>query len=413
MNKNTSLFFYNFSFNGYQDEFLNRLDQLSNGSNFFITLSRRFNPNRFIARTGEWSLPWKNEIIPKFKMPEPDYNFNKSFSEITDNEALKIADRIQQGEKFAVLYSGGIDSLVVLVSLLKNLKKDELNSIAVYCSLHSISENPKFFYEYIHKKIKLLDSNSIKIDQLIALGYTPITADEGDSIFGTMVGLSFYYYFDNLIENLSASTQLLLKQNKEKMIAGEIHFSKFEDLIIKHLSYNNNLEFGKILYEKILLNIKTANAPVFSVHDFFWWLIFNVKYLNCSIRTALFFNDSLNYESAIEKIHNWYNAVDYQLWSMNNNNNGQKIKNSINNYKSASRDYIFDFDKNSWYKNFKLKLESLNMIVNRQNVLNIPISNRPVARIALDNNFNMLSVDDHNVRDFFIEKMTNFKIDWI
>ena len=108
MEKDTVLYFHNFSFNGYQDNFLNSLENLSDGSKFFITMARRFRPSRFVTRNGEWSLPWNQELIPKFRMPEYDPAFKLSFSAVTDLEALTIKSRIHRGEKFAVLYSGRI-----------------------------------------------------------------------------------------------------------------------------------------------------------------------------------------------------------------------------------------------------------------------------------------------------------------
>lgn len=413
MEKDTVLYFHNFSFNGYQDNFLNSLENLSDGSKFFITMARRFRPSRFVTRNGEWSLPWNQELIPKFRMPEYDPAFKLSFSEVTDLEALTIKSRIHRGEKFAVLYSGGIDSTVVLASLIKNLSTEELKSVSVCASIHSIVENPSFFYKYILNKLNIIDSNSVKCDDLIEQGYIPITADEGDPIFGTMIGLNLYYNFDTLVEGLSDNTKYNLKKQKHQLISGELHYSVFKDLIIKHLSYNGDLNFGKLLYEKYVYNSATSSVPIHSVHDFFWWLIFNVKYLNCSVRAALYFNDRVDYSVAIDKIYNWYNSENYQLWSMNNNNNGEKIKNGITSYKSAARDYIYSLDKNEWYKTFKLKLESLNMIVNRQDLSNLPSSNLPIARIGFDKNFNALSVDDPKVREYFTNHLANYKIDWI
>ena len=48
---------------------------------------------------------------------------------------------------------------------------------------------------------------------------------------------------------------------------------------------------------------------------------------------------------AINKIENWYLWPAYQQWSMNNNNNGQKIGYGAGTYKKVARDYIFELDK--------------------------------------------------------------------
>lgn len=412
MDKNTTLYFHNFSYNGYQDSFLNSLENLSDGSKFFITMSKRFKPSRFVARMGEWSLPWPQELIPKFKMPDYDPSFKLSFEEVTNIEANKIKKRINQGEKFALMYSGGLDSTTVLTSLLRILTKEELNSLIIYTSLHSVLENPSMWYNHIKDKLQVIDSVKVKCDTLLHEGLIPITADEGDPIFGTMIGLGLYQNFDAIIDTFSPETKLNLKSKKSQLITGDLHFSVFKDLIIKHLSFNGNIEFGTTLYEKYLHNINSSTVPIHSVHDFFWWLIFNMKYLNCSVRAPLYFNDTYDYGKAIDKFVNWYNAENYQLWSMNNNNNGNKIQGSVSTYKTAARKYIYEFDKNIWYKNFKLKLESLNLVVNRQEVSSVSVSNRPVSRIAFDKNYQPYSVDDESTRNYFKYHLENYKIDW-
>jgi hypothetical protein len=412
MNRETKLYLYNFSYNGYQDDFLNSLEPLSPGASFFIKLSRRFKPNRLIARTGEWSLPWPQQLIPKFSMPEYDPSFSCSFEDVTDRQALKIKKRIQSGDKFALMYSGGIDSTTVLVSLLKNLTKEELQSISICCSLHSVAENPMFWSKFIEGNFNILDSNSLKYNNLFDLKLIPITADEGDPIFGTMAGLDLFLKFDRYVSDLSPASASKLKNLKSKMISGELHYSLFKDLIINHLNSSGDVNFAKALYEKLVVNIKTSRMPIHSVHDFFWWFIFNIKYLNCSIRGPVFFNDSEDFKYAIDNTYNWYNDVEYQLWSMNNNNNGTKIQSGISTYKTAARNYIFDFDKNLWYKNFKLKLESLNLVVNRQPVSNLPINRRPVSRMALDTEYNMYSLNDAKLQDYFKFHLENYKINW-
>ena len=94
---------------------------------------------------------------------------------------------------------------------------------------------------------------------------------------------------------------------------------------------------------------------IHSLHDFFWWLIFNIKYLNCAVRGSLYFNDRVEWKTAMDRIVNWFGHNDYQLWSMVNNNNGQKIKKTQASYKWAAREYIYDLDKNDWYKFFKIR----------------------------------------------------------
>jgi hypothetical protein len=413
INKDDTLYFSSVSFNYYHDNYWNSVyDQCDTGGKFFINIARRINPVRFVTRNGEWSLPWKQELIPGFEMPAYDPTFSKSFAQVSDEKALGIGARIDAGEQFAVMYSGGIDSTVIMSSLIKNLTAEQLTRVKVSASVESIIENPVFWERYISNKFQLIDSNTTKIDDLIEQGYVPVTADEGDCMFGTLFGLTLYNYYDSYISDLSDPVRTNLRNIKYKISDPDVHFSQYADLIIRHLSIGQDPNFGRLLYEKYVHNVNTATVPVHSLHDFFWWLIFNVKYLNCSVRGALYINDRVEWNRAIYTVVNWFNDPEYQRWSMANNNNGQKIRYSPSTYKQAARDYIWDLDRNDWYKNFKIKLESLWNVAHQQGVDHLAQDRRPVNRVGLTKDFEMLYMDDPSVQEFYRSNLIDYKIDW-
>ena len=407
----TALYFSSLSYNGYQDNFLNQLhSEADTAGKFFINIAKRINPCRFVSRNGEWSLPWEQKLIPKFQMPAYDPTFNKTFSEITDAAANRLKTRIQKGEKFALMYSGGIDSTLILSAMIKNLTSEELKSFTVCASVTSMIENPHMWENYIKDKIHVIDSKTVKYDDLIDMGFTPITADEGDCIFGTSLGLTLYNNFDYYVDSLLPATKNRLKPLKYKISSNDVHYSVYADLLIKHLGIPSDPTFGKLLYEKYVWNVETATVPIHSLHDFFWWLIFNVKYLNCAVRGALYHNDRTDYRTAIDRIENWYSGTEYQLWSMVNNNNGQKIKKTLASYKWAAREYIWDLDRNDYYKFFKLKTESFQFIVNKQDFTKSKIL--PQARMGFTTDYQVMSIDDVVTQDFFRQAILNYKIDW-
>ena len=107
---------------------------------WYMQIINRINPNRLCTRNGVWTTPWPQEIVPKFSMPEYDPSFKKTFEQISDEAAIKIKNRISNGEKFAVMWSGGIDSTLVMAALLKNLTLEELKNVTVCCSAESMIE---------------------------------------------------------------------------------------------------------------------------------------------------------------------------------------------------------------------------------------------------------------------------------
>ena len=92
------------------------------GGRFMLDFSH-IEPNAWVSRNGaEWSLPWTVKIKDRFKMPIYDPAFKKSWQEITDERAADVARMIrEENKKFSILYSGGIDSTLITVALLKNL----------------------------------------------------------------------------------------------------------------------------------------------------------------------------------------------------------------------------------------------------------------------------------------------------
>ena len=149
------LLFSNIVINPAQRDFWRKVRaQSGSGGKFMVDLAHKYNPNRFVARNGEWSLPWEQTVPDKYRLPVYDATFSKSFSEVTDQRALEIKSLInEKNQKFALMYSGGIDSTLALSALIKNLTTEELKNIVVCANEQSIIENPTFWNKFIWNKI--------------------------------------------------------------------------------------------------------------------------------------------------------------------------------------------------------------------------------------------------------------------
>lgn len=413
---NSKLYLSSVTYNYYQEDFWNNIrDESASGGKFIVDISKLYKPQRFVPRTGKWSLPWPQEVPPGFEMPTYDPNFNRTFDDVSNDRALDIKKLIREkNQKFAVMYSGGIDSTVIMAALIKNLSLEELKNITVCANSHSMIENPVFWKKFIWNKFEILDSSKYKYDDLIDKNLHPITADEGDCIFGTMSFLDLQQNYDYYVSQVSAESRAYLSSLKNKMTSGDTHYSKFKDILIKHWSIPSNPDLGKDWYDKFDKNIKTSAVPVVSLHDYYWWILFNIKWVSCAIRIPVYLNDRIDCGTVINDwALNWFNTVPYQQWSMVNNNNGQKIQFTNTTYKMAARKYIHDLDKNDWYFFFKLKMGSLGPnVMFRQDVSHLPMKLRPNARFGIDSNYNLLSIDDTDVQDYIRHHMSQFERDW-
>jgi len=137
----------------------------------------------------------------------------------------------------------------------------------------------------------------------------------------------------------------------------------------------------------------------------------------------------MDVKQAMDSIENWFNAREYQQWSMVNNNNGLKIRNTLASYKYIQRKYIYDFDKNDWYFHFKTKLESLSKLNKRNR--NDEYKKMMVSVVGMTDKYEYVCIpqkgqisvhdvgykgkiiDGPEVRSFFEEKLINYEIDWL
>jgi hypothetical protein len=428
MNADTKIYYSSVNWDGAEANtfWTETYNEVGPGGKFVIDLARRINPNRFSTRdSSEWSLPWPDEILPKYKLIQYDSTYTGTFSEASDSQAMDYARRIDENnEKFAIMYSGGIDSTIITTALIKNLTKEQLKNVAICTSVQAVVENPNYWRKFIFGKFKIIDSMINKYDMLLEQGYTPVTADDGDCIHGTVLGLNFYHAWEQKIgHKLTAEQRTHVRNNLHKLSDKDTHFSVFEDALVAYFQYgdtslfpiptnpNPDPMFGRKLYDKYALNAKTASCPVISLHDFFWWLIFNVKMINCGVRGAMYYNDRYDMEKAINKIENWYLWPAYQQWSMNNNNNGQKIGFGAGTYKKVARDYIYELDNNVWYRDFKLKLESMGQNSVRQTVIT-DVYPKPSHRFGITTDYTMLDIMDPMVQYYVRHHLSNFKITW-
>ena len=432
----TPLYLSQIGFSGRSSQFWYDLYQETGpGGKFAINLGRN-HPNKLQSRSVQsiWSTPWPQEIMPKYFLEAYNPTFDMSLDTVSDLKALEIAMRINRyNEKFAVMYSGGIDSTLVMVALLKNLTNEELKNITIYTSAEAIIENPDFWRKYINNKFKIIDSMSNKCYDLLLSKYTLIDSSNGDNVVGAGSILPLYQAWQAILqkENASQDSQTYIKSIIEQFSNPNIHYSKFKDLIIAYFSQSltHNLiglkilfrqsqydpaqqMFGQQLYDKVVLVCNTSPIPINSLCDFFWWYRFNLYNISEGTVAAFLYNDNTDLKTAINYTDDWYNNSNYSQWSMHNNNNGEKIGNSPITHKYAAKKYIWQFDKNPYYRSFKSKIGSFGVNVTRQYINSTALNGHPAMRFGITTDYELLSLDDPEVQNYIKYHLDNFKIDW-
>ena len=162
---------------------------------------------------------------------------------------------------------------------MRNLTEAELKRIHLGMSLHSVIESPQFFKQFIAGKFKIIDTTNgnTRYNDVIDQGNYLITADNGDCLFGTEAATQLYCSYEHIANKLNYGSLTKLNQLMNRVSDAAMHYSNYSDIIIGYYDLDDVRGFGQELYKRLDRNIKSSQIPVQSLHDFFWWFIFNPK----------------------------------------------------------------------------------------------------------------------------------------
>jgi len=318
------------------------LKKESSDIDLFLSLFKLFSPNlSFHDRSGKISTIINTVTMDTCKLPSYDVEFSKDYSEICHVRARKLLDHvIKTDQKLTVLYSGGIDSTTILVSLLMTGTQYELQKyVLVLLSDKSIKENPNFYYKYIVKNFNCASSYNFN-RYLGAPRYMVINGEGNDQLFGSY---SLYFFSDHF------GKEILSRDMTNDLMIDLINFK------LKDIETSTNLA---TILEKLFVETPVSLPTVF--HRF-WWINFTLKWQCVYLRLLAW--SQTRYRNNIIPEHNYstfFHDKDFQLWSMKNS--GDLIPNSWNDYKWHSKKMIYDFNKDRDYYLNKTKQGSLSSL---------------------------------------------------
>lgn len=301
----------------------------------------------FIDRTESVKIP----VHVKSLFPIPKLRpFSESFEEICDERAKELLERAEQLDvRLYVFWSGGIDSTLVLVSLLKNATSAQRARIAVLLTEESIAENPNFFADHLRGGVTC--ESATLFPYILGTEHMMTTGDHNDQIFGSDVCASLMgkYGFGFLHENY----------NRDKL------FDFFNISVTDEKVTNLCLNLIERICSKAPVTLKTN-------YDHLWWLNFSVKWQYVNIRilayTAARNAHNVNEAYVSTRFDQFFNTEKFQLWSMQNMD--KKIKDSWSTYKWVCKDIIFDYTKDEQYRANKTKRGSLSPLIQQQQSFN-------------------------------------------
>jgi len=325
------------------------------GMDRFIHYFRIFGQNLIapVDRSETIRLPVRTASF--FPLPHMQVS-TKSYAELCDDRAKQLLARAQKlNVPLCTMWSGGIDSTCVLVSLLKNATRAQKEHIFVLLSDDSIDEYPEFYAKYIRGK--LLRGPADLLPYLLGGKNIIVNGELNDQLFGSDIIAKVITRFGAEITRKPYSADLLAEflttVSPRPLRPGQVADRHLADLYV-------------ILFERLR---DSAPIPIKTNHEVFWWVNFVMKWQSVYMRVLSFAaarNADLVTADWVRTYYApFYNTNGFQLWSMNSNLE-QKVKNGWRSYKWPAKEVIYEFTKDAEYRDNKLKRGSLHYLVAQQ-----------------------------------------------
>jgi len=303
----------------------------------------------FRARIGTFNDPWRSKISPLYAAPVLSF-IKDSLADIADKRAIQLIKAAKDTKrKIVVMWSGGIDSTVVLTSILKNISEADQDLLTVSLTTHSIADNPNFYFKFLsnNKRIHIVNASNFSVDDDFLDKNLLLHGDPGDGVFGPSSRM--YKFFS---------------ENKIHLEPWKKHIStikqQFEPSMEKDMFVQPGL--GEWFTNIVTRNIEESGHAdhVSTVADWYWWTYFNFKWVGTC--TYPLHNGIIGREhkGITEGNHKFYaeniffHTPEWQRWSYSNLKELIGLD-AFKSHKLKAREYIYDFDKNFTYFSRKRK----------------------------------------------------------
>jgi len=297
-------------------------------------------------RSGTLSQPIKLATYDKCRLPELSSTY-MSYDDAADKRVQEIYEAsVKLGKPIGIMWSGGIDSTMIVVAFLRNYSLSILKDrVKIILSTEATLENPEFYINYILPNFEFLNSEHTPwlFDGSIIL----VTGEFNDQLFGS--DLIKFYLTTVGAENLNAK------------------FSRND--IFNYV--NNKIKDSRvtnILIDAILESSTNYGIQLEKNSDFFWWYNFCFKWQSVHFRIYALafprFIPTINHAWDQTYLYHFFQTNEFQLWSINSP--GVRYIDDWKNYKMQAKISIYKFNKDYDYFRNKIKRPSLQTVFNHR-----------------------------------------------
>ena len=268
-----------------------------------------------VDRTKTIQLPFNETLLDKYPFPD---NASLTFKDA----ALQRANEILNYDQVYVLWSGGIDSTAIIVSLLETSRS--LDNVTIILNPDSIKEYYLFYKNFILPKFNVLATEEAMM--LMALGKLNgivVSGELADQLVGTPMVNTMHQLFDS------------------EFVNSKFTFDNFKKLCS---AKNMNEQSIKCWFDLYQQSIVKAPRQIKSMFDFAWWHGFNFRWQSNDLKMYLRIHKNINLKT-------FYSSAGFQQWSMSFVPNAQDLQS----LKSEIKFFVNTVTKDSSYTNKKIK----------------------------------------------------------
>ena len=297
-----------------------------------------------IDRTGAINIPPVDCLILDHI---PEHQTPKSFRELSEDRWQEIVDKIEDGKRIIIFYSGGIDStLIACLALMHPDWRKHKDKIYLAFNEDSIIENPTFFKKYLIPEFgdRLLNAsnfhNYIQDDHWVC-----VTGEFADNIFGSLTLKSYMDATGNF-----------------DSIHGKFETEGLPWLLkkIKDPRYVNDCS------DMLKALLETAPRRMVSNHDCFWWLNFATKWQAVKFRLVSHAPTPELVNAMAHRVVHFFETKEFQLWALYTDED--KVISNWYSYKLPAKNIIYECNHDHEYLMYKTKYPSIPSLTRYSNM---------------------------------------------
>jgi hypothetical protein len=277
-------------------------------------------------RSGAVEFPFKIHVPEDCKLPVY-VDSNITYKEAALRRAQQLI-AASGDKKINLMYSGGIDSSVVLTSFIDYLGVDQArDKLNIMMSNESIIENPWMWDKFIRPHFNVVNSKSFDLTRLDPNAIY-LNGELNDQLYGNMI----------LLKAVTELTQLTGKNLSEFIVDEEFMYDVF--LRFAKLSPRAAAKWAQV-FMKLMSTCPVQEKTYWTLT---WWYGFACKWINVKYRIHTYNNireDQYQLSSdQNDAVIPFFDSTDFQLWSMNNKE--PKNLQTFDTYKWTAKRYVSD-----------------------------------------------------------------------